>query len=48
MRSKTVSLKTVARMFPSHEDLILNWFEARGTILASVTEGLNNKVKVAT
>jgi len=46
MRSKIEPMKKVARMLRSHEDLILNWFRARGTISAGVTEGLNNKLKL--
>ena len=41
-------MKKVARMLRSHEGLILNWFHARGTISAGVTEGLNNKLKLTT
>ncbi len=35
-------------MLRRHEDLILNWFKASGTISAGVAEGLNNKVKLTT
>jgi transposase len=48
MRSKIAPMKKVARMLRSHEQLILNWFRARGTISAGVVEGLNNKVKLTT
>jgi transposase len=48
MRSKIAPMKKVARMLRSHERLILNWFRARGTILAGIVEGLNNKVKLTT
>ena len=48
MRSKIEPMKKVARMLRSHEELILNWFKARGTISAGVAEGLNNKVKLTT
>jgi transposase len=48
MRSKIEPMKKVARMLRSHEGLILNWFHARGTISAGVTEGLNNKLKLTT
>jgi transposase len=41
-------MKKVARLLRSHEELILNWFKARGTISAGVAEGLNNKVKLTT
>jgi hypothetical protein len=33
-------------MIRTHQELILNWFEAKGTISAAVVEGLNNKSKV--
>lgn len=48
MRSKIEPMKKVARMLRGHEELILNWFKARGTISAGVTEGLNNKLKLTT
>jgi len=48
MRSRIEPMKKVARMLRSHEGLILNWFRARGTISAGVTEGLNNKLKLTT
>jgi len=48
MRSKIEPMKKVARMLRGHEELILNWFKARGTISAGVAEGLNNKVKLTT
>jgi transposase len=48
MRSKIDPMKKVGRMLRSHEELILNWFKARGTISAGVVEGLNNKLKLTT
>ena len=48
MRSKIDPMKKVARMFRGHEELIPNWFKARGTISAGVAEGLNNKLKMTT
>jgi hypothetical protein len=41
-------MKKVARMLRGHETLILNWFRARGTISAGVTEGLNHELKLTT
>ena len=32
----------------NHHSLIMNWFEARGSISGSSVEGLNNKLKVIT
>ena len=46
MRSKIEPMKRVARMLRSHRELLLNWFRARGTVSAGVTEGLNNKLKL--
>jgi len=46
MRSRIEPMKDVARMIRTHQELILNWFEAKGTISAAVVEGLNNKSKV--
>lgn len=48
MRTRLEPMKKVAKMLRSHEELILNWFRARGTISAGVVEGLNNKVKLTT
>ena len=46
MKSRIEPMKDVARMIRSHQELILNWFEAKGTMSAAVVEGLNNKCKV--
>jgi len=46
MRSKIEPMKRVARMLRTHRELLLNWFRARGTVSAGVTEGLNNKLKL--
>ena len=48
MRSRLEPMKRVARMLRDHRRLILNWFEARGTISAGVVEGFNNKAKLTT
>jgi len=40
-------MKRVARMLLAHEDLLLNWFEAKGTLSSGVVEGMNYKVKLA-
>jgi transposase len=32
----------------THEDLILNWFKAKGEISSGAVEGLNNKIRVVT
>jgi transposase len=48
MRSRLEPMKKVARMLPSHEPLILNWFRAKGEISNGVVEGLNNKIRVVT
>lgn len=46
MRTKIEPMKKVARSLRQHEELILNWFRAHGTISSGVVEGLNNKVKL--
>ena len=46
MRSRIDPIKRMAGTFRRHRELILNWFEARGTISAGTVEGLNNKLKV--
>jgi len=38
----------VARMLRNHEELLLNWFRAKGEISAGSVEGLNNKLRVLT
>jgi transposase len=46
MRSRIEPMKGVARMLRRHQDLVLNWFKAHGTISAGAVEGLNNKAKL--
>ena len=41
------SMKTMARMLRSHEELVMNWFRARGELSSTAVEGLNNKVRMA-
>lgn len=48
MRSRLEPMKRVARMLRSHEELILNWFKAKGEISTGPVEGLNNKIRVVT
>jgi transposase len=47
-RSRIEPMKKVARMLRSHQDLLLNWFRARGEISSGAVEGLNNKIRVVT
>jgi transposase len=46
MRSKIEPMRKVARSLRAHEELILNWFRAKGTMSSGVVEGLNTKVKL--
>jgi transposase len=48
MRSRIEPMKRVARMLRTHQELLLNWFRARGEISAAAVEGLNNKIRVMT
>ena len=48
MRSRLEPMKKVARMLRAHEDLLLNWFRAKGEISAGTVEGLNSKIRVVT
>ncbi|HSW49604.1 MAG TPA: transposase [Bryobacteraceae bacterium] len=48
LRSRLEPMKKVARMLRSHENLLMNWFKARGEISAGAVEGLNNKIRVVT
>ena len=46
MRSRIEPMKKVARMLRSHEELLLNWFEAKGTVSSGSVEGLNYNAKL--
>ena len=46
MRSRIEPMKEVAQTLRRHEDLLLNWFEAKGTISAGSVEGLNYNAKL--
>jgi transposase len=48
MRSRLEPIKNVARMLRAHEDLLMNWFRAKGEISSGPVEGLNNKIRVVT
>jgi transposase len=47
MRSRLEPMKEVARSLRQHEELLINWFRAKGTISAGIVEGFNNKAKLA-
>jgi transposase len=48
MRSRIEPMKKVARMLRTHQELLLNWFRAKGEISSGAVEGLNNKIRVVT
>ena len=48
LRSRIEPMKKVAQMLRTHEELLLNWFRAKGEISAGAVEGLNNKIRVVT
>jgi transposase len=48
LRSRLEPMKKVARMLRTHQELLLNWFRAKGEISAGAVEGLNNKIRVVT
>jgi transposase len=48
MRSRLEPIKKVACMLRAHEDLLMNWFRAKGEISSGAVEGLNNKIRVVT
>ena len=48
MRSRLEPMRKVARMLRTHENLLMNWFRARGEISNAAVEGLNNKIRVVT
>ncbi len=41
-------MQKVARMLRRHEELLMNWFRAKGALSSGAVEGLNNKVRVVT
>ncbi|MGH7927761.1 MAG: ISL3 family transposase [Candidatus Binatia bacterium] len=46
MRSQLEPVKEVARSLREHEELLMNWFRAKGEISAGIVEGMNNKAKL--
>jgi transposase len=48
MRSRLEPMQKVARMLRAHQELLLNWFRAKGEISSGAVEGLNNKIRVVT
>jgi len=46
MRSRLEPMTKVARSLREHEELLLNWFRAKGEMSSGVVEGLNNKAKL--
>ena len=46
MRSQIAPLKKLVRTLRKHQDLLLNWFRAEGTISSGTVEGFNNKAKL--
>jgi transposase len=48
LRSRLEPMRKVARMLRSHQDLLMNWFKAKGELSSGVVEGLNNKIRVVT
>jgi transposase len=46
MRSQLEPMKKEARSLRAHEDLLMNWFRAKGVISAGIVEGFNNKAKL--
>lgn len=47
-RSRLEPMKRVARTLRTHEELLMNWFRAKGEISSGAVEGLNNKIRVVT
>ena len=48
LRSRLEPMQKVARMLRTHEELLMNWFKAKGEISSGAVEGLNNKIRVVT
>lgn len=47
LRSRLPPMRRIAKTLRRHEPLLLNGFRARGQISNGITEGLNNKAKIA-
>jgi transposase len=47
MKTALEPMKDVARMLLKHEELLLNWFTAKGELSSGSVEGMNYKVKLA-
>ena len=41
-------MKDVAKTLRRHQNLLINWFAAQGSISAGIVEGFNNKAKLTT
>jgi transposase len=48
LRSRLEPMTKVARMLRNHQELLLNWFRAKGEVSSGAVEGLNNKIRVVT
>jgi transposase len=48
LRSRLEPMRKVARMLRKLEELLMNWFRAKGELSSGVVEGLNNKIRVVT
>jgi transposase len=48
LRSRLEPMEIVARMLRNHEELLMNWFRAKGELSSGAVEGLNNKIRVIT
>jgi len=48
LRSRIEPMMKVARMLRAHQELLLNWFRAKGEISSGAVEGLNNRIRVVT
>ena len=48
LRSRIEPMMKVARTLRAHQELLLNWFRAKGEISSGAVEGLNNKIRVVT
>lgn len=48
MRSRLAPLKKFVRTVRAHEDLIINWFEAKKAFSSGAVEGMNRKINLVT
>jgi transposase len=47
-RSRIAPIVKVAKTLKAHQDILLNWFRAKGEFSSAAVEGMNNKIRIVT